>query len=68
MHILYYDWDEFNGKDCRDAMTRLGHQVDMIKVTMNGYDLTPEIERAFVEKLGIREGQKAADGSNRVII
>lgn len=62
MHILYYDWDEFNGEDCRDAMTRLGHQVDMIKVTMNGYDLTPEIERAFVEKLGIREGQKAADG------
>lgn len=63
MHILYYDWDEFNGEDCRDAMTRLGHQVDKIKVTMNGYDLTPEIERAFVEKLGIREGQKAADGS-----
>ena len=63
MHILYYDWDEFNGEDCRDAMTRLGHQVDMIKVTMNGYDLTPEIERAFAEKLGIGEGQVALDGS-----
>lgn len=63
MHILYYDWDEFNGEDCRDAMARLGHEVDTIKVAMKGYDLTPEIERAFVEKLGIREGQTVADGS-----
>lgn len=51
MRILYYDWDEFNGKDCRDAMKRLGHQVDTIKLKMNGYDLTPEIERAFRERL-----------------
>ena len=63
MRILYYDWDEFNGADCRDAMVRLGHQVDMIKVQMKGYDLTPEIERAFAEKLGIGEGQVALDGS-----
>ena len=32
MHILYYDWDEFNGEDCRDAMVRLGHQVDTIRL------------------------------------
>lgn len=44
MRILYYDWDEFNGEDCRDAMKRLGHQVDVFKLKMNGYDLTPEIE------------------------
>ena len=50
MRILYYDWDEFNGKDCRDAMERLGHQVDTIKLKMEGYDLTPEIEMAFVRK------------------
>ncbi len=31
MRILYYDWDEFNGEDCRDAMTRLGYLVDVIK-------------------------------------
>ena len=54
MRILYYSWDEFNGEDCRDAMVRLGHQVDTIKVNMNGYELTPEIEQAFAEKLGIR--------------
>ena len=51
MRILYYDWDEFNGADCRDAMVRLGHQVDTIRVEMKGYDLTPEIEKTFAEKL-----------------
>lgn len=44
MKILYYDWDEFNGADCRDAMIRLGHSVDTFKLKMNSYDLTPEIE------------------------
>nr|WP_297705594.1 glycosyltransferase [uncultured Butyrivibrio sp.] len=51
MRILYYDWDEFNGEDCRDAMRRLGHQVDTIKVKMEGYDLTSEVEQAFGEML-----------------
>jgi spore maturation protein CgeB len=51
MRILYYSWDEFNGEDCRDAMVRLGHQVDTIKIQMEGYDLTPEMEKAFEEKL-----------------
>lgn len=47
MRILYYDWDEFNGEDCRDAMIRLGHEVETIKVNLSGYDLTPEIEQKF---------------------
>ena len=51
MRILYYSWDESNGEDCRDAMVRLGHQVDTIKIQMEGYDLTPEMEKAFEEKL-----------------
>ena len=34
MRILYYDWDEFNGEDCRDAMYRLGYLVDVIKVRL----------------------------------
>ncbi len=33
MNILYYDWDEFNGEDCRDAMVRLGHQVETFRDT-----------------------------------
>ena len=49
MRILYYDWDEFNGEDCRDAMKRLGHQVDVFKLNMNGFDLTPEIEGKIKE-------------------
>ena len=49
MKILYYDWDEFNGSDCRDAMRRLGHEVDVFKLDMHGYDLTPEIEKKIRE-------------------
>lgn len=47
MRILYYDWDEFNGEDCRDAMTRLGHEVETIRLDQLGGDLTPQIEQQF---------------------
>ena len=47
MRILYYDWDEFNGEDCRDAMRRLGHQVDLVRLNMKGFDVTPEIENTL---------------------
>ena len=49
MNILYYDWDEFNGADCRDAMKRLGHQIDVFKLNMKGFDLTPEIDETIRE-------------------
>lgn len=58
MNILYYDWDEFNGEDCRDAMERLGHNVEKIRLELKGYDLTPEIEQAFVEQFDRKEGGK----------
>ncbi len=54
MRILYYDWDEFNGPDCRDAMERLGHQVDRFKLNMKGYDLTPDNEQ-IIKKLVTKE-------------
>ena len=54
MHILYYDWDEFNGEDCRDAMRRLGHQVDTIRLNRGGFDMTPEIETKFKEQFDKR--------------
>ncbi len=47
MRILYYDWDEFNGEDCRDAMTRLGHEVETVQLDQLGGDLTPQIEQQF---------------------
>lgn len=59
MRILYYDWDEFNGEDCRDAMRRLGHQVDVFKLDMHGFDLTPEMD----EKIRGLCGKKGDDGA-----
>ena len=55
MHILYYDWDEFNGEDCRDAMRRLGHQVDTIRLNRGGFDMTLEIETKFKEQFDKRD-------------
>ncbi len=52
MRILYYDWDEFNGEDCRDAMRRLGHEVETLKLDLSGFDLTPEIEQEFKARFG----------------
>lgn len=53
MRILYYDWDEFNGEDCRDAMRRLGHHVDTVTLDLKGYDVTPDMEstlKAYFDK------------------
>ncbi len=47
MRILYYYWDEFNGEDCMDAMRRLGHEVDMLRLQLEGFELTPEIDERF---------------------
>ncbi len=55
MHILYYDWDEFNGADCRDAMARLGHQVDTIRLGHSGYDLTPKMDAMLKEQFDRRD-------------
>ena len=56
MRILYYDWDEFNGEDCRDAMRRLGHQVDLVRLNMKGFDVTPEIENTLKNYFEKKEG------------
>ena len=45
MLILYFDWDEFNNTDCQDALLRLGHTVDRLRLNLKGYELTPEIEQ-----------------------
>ena len=50
MRILYYDWDEFNGEDCRDAMIRLGHEVETIKGNLSSFEVTPEIEALFKKR------------------
>lgn len=58
MRILYYDWDEFNGEDCRDAMRRLGHQVDTVRLNLQGFDVTPEIESTLKSLFDRQEGDR----------
>ena len=42
MRILYYDWDEFNGEDCRDAMRRLGHRIEVLRARFNDGSMDKE--------------------------
>nr|MCR5402805.1 DUF3880 domain-containing protein [Butyrivibrio sp.] len=49
MHIIYYDWNEFNGEDCRDVMKRLGHQVDVLKCGQERYKASPDVESRFAK-------------------
>ncbi|MCR5669752.1 MAG: DUF3880 domain-containing protein [Butyrivibrio sp.] len=49
MNILYYNWDEFNGEDCRDAMIRLGHVVDTFRLNLQGYVVTEELDNLIRE-------------------
>ncbi len=58
MRILYYDWDEFNGEDCRDAMKRLGHHIDTFKVDASSFDITSEID----DVIGRAADKKTEDG------
>lgn len=58
MRILYYYWDEFNGEDCIDAMRRLGHDVDVIKIKLEGYQLTEEVDDKFRALLTREEAGK----------
>lgn len=51
MHILYYDWDEFNGSDARDAMKRLGHEVDVIKSGRDRFKCTEDVELRFRQEV-----------------
>ncbi|MBO4456418.1 MAG: glycosyltransferase [Butyrivibrio sp.] len=62
MHILYYYWDEFNGEDCMDAMRRLGHEVDILRLDLKTFELTDEVEARFREALTREEvGKKYYD-------
>lgn len=58
MRILYYYWDEFNGEDCIDAMRRLGHDVDVIKIKLEGYQLTEDVDDKFRALLTREEAGK----------
>ncbi len=46
MRILYFDWNEFTGPDCREVMERLGHTVGIWKHRWNCLSVDEE----FAEK------------------
>ncbi len=46
MRILYFDWNEFTGPDCREVMERLGHTVGIWKHLWNCLS----IDETFAEK------------------
>ncbi|MCR5155205.1 MAG: DUF3880 domain-containing protein [Butyrivibrio sp.] len=56
MRILYFDWDEFNGRDCRDAMARLGYHVDTMKSRYRNEDLSP-IKSADLKGMLLRQDE-----------
>ena len=58
MRILYYYWDEFNGEDCMDAMRRLGHQVDVLRLELTGFELTEDADNKFRDLLTKEESGK----------
>ncbi len=47
MRILYYDWAEFNGEDCRDAMKRQGYEVECFECGPERFKLTEEKQKRF---------------------
>lgn len=51
MHILYYDWDEFNGEDCRDAMRRLGHRIEVLRARFDDGSMDKEAYIHLQEKI-----------------
>ena len=38
MKILYYDWDEITGRDCRECMVVLGWMVSVVKYNLSDYE------------------------------
>ena len=52
LRILYFDWNEFTGPDCREAMRALGHTVGIWKHLWNCRAVDPEFtdktERALL--------------------
>ncbi|MBR1670657.1 MAG: glycosyltransferase [Butyrivibrio sp.] len=51
MRILYYDWDEFNGRDLRDAMYRMGYHVDCFKADISGDKYRTGLETLIRDRL-----------------
>ena len=53
--ILYYDWNEFTGQDCRMALEELGHEVIPFHYDWNRLNEDPGFEAALRKELGDAE-------------
>ena len=51
MKILYYDWNEFTGKDCRMVLEELGHEVIPFRYDWNRLNEDPGFETALHKEL-----------------
>ncbi len=65
LRILYFDWNEFTGPDCREAMRRLGHTVGIWKHLWNCRSVDEEFAEKTERALFCREaaGEKGTDYS-----
>ncbi|MGN0342152.1 MAG: DUF3880 domain-containing protein [Roseburia sp.] len=48
IRVLYYDWDEYTGRDCMDSMKALGWRVTVVKYALPDY----EKDELFEEQMG----------------
>ncbi len=44
MKILYFYWDEFNGQDCQEALSDLGHLVKTVHISFQNTDFDEKFE------------------------
>ncbi len=51
MKILYFYWNEYNGTDCQQALTALGHQLQVASYPIKNYDEDTVFEEAFTKML-----------------
>ena len=62
MKILYYNWNEFTGEDCRLVMKEMGHEVISFSYKWNKLGKDPGFEEALLKELiHPSDGEKAYD-------
>ena len=58
MRILYLDWDEFTGEDCRAVMKEMGHSVISFSYKWNNLSEDPKFETALLKEMAHPSDEK----------
>ena len=62
MKILYYNWNEFTGEDCRAVMKEMGHKAISFSYKWNKLGKDPGFEEALLQELAYpSEGLESYD-------